>query len=99
MGPDPYFNEPGYESSRGTMSGDSQSRKYNDNIKLRNVQQAMIAQLRTPTPGFEEVIQTHFYLKQDEILQQVKSWKILQSEINTLESLLKSLEPPKHLLE
>lgn len=32
----------------------------------------MIAQLRTPTPGFEEVIQTHFYLKQEEILQQVK---------------------------
>lgn len=77
MVPDPYFNEPGYESSQGTYSGNRASESYNQNIRLRTMEQAMLAQLRKPTPGFEEVIKTHFYMKKKQIIKQCEvSFKI-----------------------
>jgi hypothetical protein len=30
---EPYFNEPGYESTMGTTNGQNKSKKYNDNIR------------------------------------------------------------------
>ena len=40
--PDPFFNEPGYERTRGTPEGDRQNRAYNENIREATVRFAMI---------------------------------------------------------
>jgi len=53
--PEPYFNEPGYERSRGTPSGTHSSREYNSNIYQATVRWAMLEQLRQPSPCFKEV--------------------------------------------
>ena len=38
-------------------------------VLINNIKYAMIAQMQNPTPGFEDVIKTHFYLKRDRLLQ------------------------------
>ncbi|KAF0299310.1 Baculoviral IAP repeat-containing protein 6 [Amphibalanus amphitrite] len=53
---EPYFNEPGYERSRGTPSGTQSSREYDANIRQATVRWAMLEQIRKPCPCFKEVI-------------------------------------------
>ncbi|XP_059058319.1 baculoviral IAP repeat-containing protein 6 [Achroia grisella] len=72
--PEPYFNEPGYERSRGTRVGNSASLEYNSNIYQACVRWAMLDHLRSPEPCFKEVIQTHFWIKRNEIMQTVANW-------------------------
>ncbi|OWR46977.1 survivin-1 [Danaus plexippus plexippus] len=72
--PEPYFNEPGYERSRGTRVGNSASLEYNSNIYQACVRWAMLDHLRAPEPCFKEVIQTHFWMKRNEIMQTVANW-------------------------
>ena len=45
---EPYFNEPGYERTIGTRQGIECSRAYNENIKLRTVQWAILNNLKNP---------------------------------------------------
>ncbi|XP_066281905.1 baculoviral IAP repeat-containing protein 6-like isoform X5 [Branchiostoma lanceolatum] len=71
---EPYFNEPGYERSRGTPSGMQSSREYDANIRQATVKWAMLEQLRNPSPCFKEVIQKHFWLKRVEVLAQCEEW-------------------------
>ncbi|XP_037073509.1 LOW QUALITY PROTEIN: baculoviral IAP repeat-containing protein 6-like [Pollicipes pollicipes] len=71
---EPYFNEPGYERSRGTPSGTQSSREYDANIRQATVRWAMLEQIRKPCPCFKEVIEKHFYLKRREILDQIQGW-------------------------
>lgn len=55
--PEPYFNEPGFERSRGTMIGDLKSRDYNVDIRLATVKWAMLGQIKNPSSCFSEVSQ------------------------------------------
>ncbi|XP_064914071.1 baculoviral IAP repeat-containing protein 6 isoform X10 [Columba livia] len=71
---EPYFNEPGYERSRGTPSGTQSSREYDGNIRQATVKWAMLEQIRNPSPCFKEVIHKHFYLKRVEIMAQCEEW-------------------------
>ncbi|XP_028844057.1 baculoviral IAP repeat-containing protein 6 isoform X2 [Denticeps clupeoides] len=71
---EPYFNEPGYERSRGTPSGTQSSREYDGNIRQATVKWAMLEQMRNPSPCFKEVIHKHFYLKRVEIMTQCEEW-------------------------
>ncbi|TRY90785.1 hypothetical protein DNTS_028651, partial [Danionella cerebrum] len=71
---EPYFNEPGYERSRGTPSGTQSSREYDGNIRQATVKWAMLEQIRNPSPCFKEVVHRHFYLKRAEIMAQCESW-------------------------
>ncbi|XP_074501768.1 dual E2 ubiquitin-conjugating enzyme/E3 ubiquitin-protein ligase BIRC6 isoform X2 [Sebastes fasciatus] len=71
---EPYFNEPGYERSRGTPSGTQSSREYDGNIRQATVKWAMLEQMRNPSPCFKEVIHKHFYLKRTEIMSQCEDW-------------------------
>ncbi|XP_030643061.1 baculoviral IAP repeat-containing protein 6 [Chanos chanos] len=71
---EPYFNEPGYERSRGTPSGTQSSREYDGNIRQATVKWAMLEQIRNPSPCFKEVIHKHFYLKRAEIMAQCEDW-------------------------
>ncbi|KAJ9600174.1 hypothetical protein L9F63_009508, partial [Diploptera punctata] len=72
--PEPYFNEPGYERSRGTPAGNQSSREYNSNICQATVKWAMLEQVRNPCPCFREVIHTHFWMKRQEIVNQIEGW-------------------------
>ena len=74
MVPDPYFNEPGYESTMGTPEGDKKSRNYNDLIRMETVRWAMVETLKRPPLGFEQVVKTHFKLRKEAVLQQVAKW-------------------------
>ena len=38
-------------------------------VRINNIRYAMVAQLQNPSPGFEDVVRAHFYLKKDRILQ------------------------------
>ncbi|XP_059217801.1 baculoviral IAP repeat-containing protein 6 isoform X2 [Stomoxys calcitrans] len=72
--PEPYFNEPGFERSRGSPSGTHSSREYNSNIYQACVRWAMLEQIRNPSPCFKDVIHTHFWLKRNEICAQIENW-------------------------
>ena len=69
-----YFNEPSYEHEMGTPSGEAKNEAYSNIVRYSNIKYAMIEQIRNPSPGFEEVIKRHFYLKKDQILKEVKGW-------------------------
>uniref|UniRef100_A0AAV2JLI0 Dual E2 ubiquitin-conjugating enzyme/E3 ubiquitin-protein ligase BIRC6 n=1 Tax=Knipowitschia caucasica TaxID=637954 RepID=A0AAV2JLI0_KNICA len=71
---EPYFNEPGYERSRGTPSGTQSSREYDGNIRQATVKWAMLEQLRNASACFKEVIHKHFFLKRTQILCQCEEW-------------------------
>ncbi|XP_067680641.1 baculoviral IAP repeat-containing protein 6-like isoform X2 [Haliotis asinina] len=71
---EPYFNEPGYERSRGTPSGTASSREYDANIRQATVKWAMLEMLRNSPPCFRDVIQRHFWLKRHEVLKQCEDW-------------------------
>jgi len=96
---EPYFNEPGYESSRGTQKGKISSDKYNQPVRFNTMLLAMINQLQNPSFGFEEVIKTHFKLMKDKIYQKLDSWselsdnKILfNQKYDELKTLINNLE-------
>ncbi|XP_066597963.1 baculoviral IAP repeat-containing protein 6 isoform X2 [Prorops nasuta] len=71
---EPYFNEPGYERSRGTATGAISSQEYNANICQATAKWAMLDQIRNPCPCFKEVIHTHFWIKRHEIVSQLEGW-------------------------
>jgi hypothetical protein len=58
---EPYFNEPGYERSRGTPSGTASSREYDANIRQATAKWAMLEMLRNPPHCFKQVICRHFF--------------------------------------
>ena len=60
---EPYFNEPGYERSRGTPAGQQNSREYDANICQATVRWAMLEQLRKPSPCFKQVRLQHIVNK------------------------------------
>lgn len=100
--PEPYFNEPGYEQEIGTEPGDKHSAEYNLDIRINTIKHAMIGQMQNPSPGFEAVIRSHFYLKKNQILREVEEWNRmckstkLDRAIQNLRSELQKLElPPK----
>ena len=69
-----YFNEPSCEYEIGTPSGDAKNEAYSNIVRYTNIKYAMIGQIKNPSPGFEEVIKRHFYLKKDQILKEVQGW-------------------------
>ena len=73
---EPYFNEPGYQRSKGTPAGTRQSNEYNKNIRNMNIRWAIIENILNPPNEFEFVMKHHFMVKRDEIIQMAKDWKI-----------------------
>jgi len=101
--PQPYYNEPGYERQMGTQPGDSASFAYNDHIRSETLRWTMLEMLRSPPAGFEDVVRTHFYLKQKEILTQCEKWAkestsyrpAMEGNITALRAEIAKLTPPK----
>ncbi len=60
MVPQPYFNEPGYESTMHSENGRKQDREYTANIREQTMHYAIQEQLRSPPRHFEDAVRTHF---------------------------------------
>jgi len=71
---EPYFNEPGYETSRGSAVGIEQSRLYDANIRVYTMRHAILEQLNNTASVFHEVIKRHYALRKDAVLNQVQEW-------------------------
>ncbi|KAL0040998.1 hypothetical protein WJX77_001679 [Trebouxia sp. C0004] len=71
---DPYFNEPGYESSRGSAHGKSANDAYNRQQQHNTLRYAILPALKHPDPCFVDVIKQHFQLKKGVVQQQMQEW-------------------------
>jgi baculoviral IAP repeat-containing protein 6 len=71
---EPYFNEPGYERSMGSNSGNKNSFEYNDKVRMNTLRWAMVEQLRNPPYGFEDFTRQYFIFKREEINDIVGKW-------------------------
>ncbi len=69
--PQPFFNEPSYESMMGSAEGKRQSEDYSRPLLAATIRHAMLDQMNSPPKGFESIVSTHFALKKAEILRQV----------------------------
>ncbi|XP_049832640.1 baculoviral IAP repeat-containing protein 6-like [Schistocerca gregaria] len=72
--PEPFFNEPGFESMINTPKGKTESANYNYGLMVNTIKYAMLEQIRHPAHGFEEVIRRHFILKKNRILKELKEY-------------------------
>ena len=58
---DPFFNEPGYQSLRGTDEGAKRSTEYNANVRYHTLEYAVYKQLQsTQDPRLSPLVRTHF---------------------------------------
>ena len=71
----PYFNEPGYESTINTPDGRTRSQSYNEERYSSTIMYAMCDMITNPPNGFEEVIKEHFAMKKDEIINKTLIWQ------------------------
>ena len=78
---EPYFNEPGYQNSRGTPLGTIANEEYNAHQRYKTVELAMVDPLKKPTPEFATVIQQHFWMRKIPILNMVKEWSTRNSGV------------------
>ena len=94
--PDPYFNEPGFESSRGTADGDARSKQYNSNIRHYTIHAAIKSHLSSILKRennyaeFEGIMIKHFLEKRSLIEKELKSWAEADSRLaSQVQSVLK----------
>lgn len=79
--PDPFFNEGfGHEAMKGTEAGEEGSRRYNNSLRLATLRYAIIAYLKFPPQGFEEVVKRHFSMCRKCILVQARRWTLEAKE-------------------
>ena len=71
----PYFNEPGYEKEFNTAKGTLNSNKYNDKLYKPTIEFGMIDMIKKPPNGFEDIINNHFKLKKEEIINNTLKWQ------------------------
>jgi ubiquitin-protein ligase len=72
---EPYFNEPGYEKNRDTKAGKELNEKYNEPIRFQTMRLGMLNQLKSPSFGFEDVINNHFRMHKDKIYKKLDDWE------------------------
>ena len=102
--PDPYFNEPSYESLRSTKKGRTASNSYNENIMIQTLRWAMLDSIENPPLVWNQVIKDHFRIKKAQIMGQLSQWgqelsskssDVFSSMTATLLSKLSALVPCK----
>jgi ubiquitin-protein ligase len=73
---DPYFNEPGYDNSRGTPGGKRRSEGYNASIRKFTTEVCILPFLTQPCPypEFDEAMLKHFRNKQSVLQKQLFQW-------------------------
>lgn len=74
MSEEVYFNEPGFEGEAGTDEGEAKNEAYSNIVRYCNINFAMIDMIKSPPQGFKEIVERHFFLKRDEIIQECRKW-------------------------
>lgn len=74
MTEDVIYNEPSYVCGKKNLSYQRQDIGYKNIVKYGNVKYAMLEMLKNPPPGFEDVINQHFYYKREEIQATCDKW-------------------------
>uniref|UniRef100_A0A7S1TC76 UBC core domain-containing protein n=1 Tax=Compsopogon caeruleus TaxID=31354 RepID=A0A7S1TC76_9RHOD len=69
----PYFNEPGFAAFTNEKVWQQKSEAYNERIRFMTVRHAMLGALRSSSLFFP-VLQKHFFLKRDQILDTARAW-------------------------
>lgn len=74
--PEPFYNEPGYETGYNTKEGKETSRQYTNERRMYTLNHAMYDLIVNPKlyPEFTDVIVNHFKLKKKYILQLCDKW-------------------------
>nr|XP_011461814.1 PREDICTED: probable ubiquitin-conjugating enzyme E2 26 isoform X1 [Fragaria vesca subsp. vesca] len=70
---EPYFNEPGWAPMKGTPSGVTQSKNYNENTFILSLR-TMVYMMKTPPKHFEEFVIGHFCNRTHDILGACKAY-------------------------
>jgi ubiquitin-protein ligase len=83
----PWYNEPGRERGISDALTNKQSISYNNEIKNGTIKYAIINQLKYPEYGFSGVINSHFKLKKNEIIEYMKKENIEETTINIFSKL------------
>ena len=95
---EPLSNHPGFEGLKGTPAFKRQSAAFNDERKLDTVRLAMVALLRSPPVGFEEVVAAHFRNKRDALREQCLRW-LRDASTNVRPALTRSVQELFELLD
>lgn len=72
--PDPIYNEPGIEGSRGSTQGEMTNITANKLIRVATLRHAVLDHLRAPKNGFEEAIRLHFLHRRSAMTRTVQRW-------------------------
>jgi hypothetical protein len=79
------------EAMKHTPAGQEGSRKHNSMLRLATMRYAMIAQLRSPPCGFEQVALRHFSMCRKRLIVQARRW-MLEEKRDTKSSLVVRFE-------
>ena len=92
---DPYFNEPGYQSTQGTPEGDEKSKDYNQHIRYSTFKYAVYEPICSPDKNgiFEDLIINHFKLIWSKAKEEYQKW------INEEKKIIHKEEMKKWLVE
>jgi Skp family chaperone for outer membrane proteins len=89
---DPYFNEPGFESSMHTARGKEESRKYNEGIRLATARHAILGALTSPSATFKQALEAHWQLKGQQVLETLRQWVLEAKKPGELAGVVKQVE-------
>ena len=92
---DPYFNEPGYESSQGTLNGARRSEEYSTNIRKQTLLHAILpfCSATHAYPEFNDAIEAHFRTKKMHLEKQLYQWMTKDSSLTgTVNAILPQFE-------
>ncbi|EFA82181.1 Ubiquitin-conjugating BIR-domain enzyme apollon [Heterostelium album PN500] len=94
--PEPFFNEPGYETQIGSQQGKTSSMNYNQNIRIATIEWAMTDMIRKCPAHWKDIVHAHFWFQKQKIKAQCDKWleeflnfKTINSSLN---SPLRSIE-------
>jgi len=84
----PWYNEPGRERGISDAEKCPRSIEYNKELQIGTIKYAIMNQLKYPEEGFENVIKTHFKLKQDEVIEYMKKQSMSETTITQFKDLV-----------
>ncbi|KAF2582158.1 hypothetical protein F2Q68_00006818 [Brassica cretica] len=70
----PYFNEPGYEPTKGTVSGEAHAKVYSENVFILSLK-TMVYSMRKPPKHFEEFVHSHYFVRALDIVKACNAYK------------------------
>lgn len=84
----PWYNEPGRERGISDAEKCPRSIEYNKELQIGTIKYAIMNQLKYPEEGFENVIKTHFKLKQNEVIEYFKKQNMSDEIITQFQDLV-----------